>query len=108
MPPRAYQLIKTTVDLAALPPTGGKVQLIGPGQPVTGIFLNTQLPAGLNFRLLYGNNTFGLIFGPGYRLDHTSICPPIQEGIFATWDVAAPGTIAEVELEIAGSGGTTA
>lgn len=103
-----YQLIKVTVDLSALPPVGGKVKLLDPGQPITGVFLNTTLPAGLNFRLLYGLNSFGLIFGPGYRLDHTSICPPIREGLFATWDVAAPGTVAELELEIGGSGGTTA
>lgn len=107
---RKYQLIKVTVDITALPGTGNKVQLLGPGQPVTAVFLNTNPAtlAGLGFRLLYGENSFGLIFGAGFRLDHTSICPPVWDGLFATWDVASPGTIVELLVEIGGSGATTA
>ncbi len=105
---RGYQLIKVTCDLGTLPPTGGKKVLLTAGQPITAVFLNSAIPAGVTFRLLYGDNAFGLIFGTGFRLDHTNICPPIWDGINATWDVAAPGTTVELLLEVQGGGGTTA
>ena len=107
---RKYQLLKVTVDLSALPPTGNKKVLLTAGQPVTGIFLNSDPAAlaGLGFRVLYGENTFGLIFGSGFRLDHTSICPPVWDGLAAAWDVASPGTTVELLVEVGGAGRTTA
>lgn len=99
--PGSYSLVFVSVNLTSLPGAGGKVQLLSPGQPISGVILNSDVPAGLGFRLLYGDNPKGLRFGPGGLQAHTDICPRITQGLYAAWDVASPGTVVELAIEVA-------
>lgn len=88
-----YPMVEVAVDLTTPPGLGNKTKLLDPGKPVSDIFLNGVMPPGINLRLLYGNNAQGILFGPGGLQNHTEICPHFDTGLYAAWDVAAPGTI---------------
>lgn len=95
----SYPLLFKTVDLGG--PPGQPVELVPSGTPVADVFLCSPVPAGLNLRLIYGNNPDGLPFGPNGYLDHTDICPRITLGVFAVWDVASPGTLVKFAFSAA-------
>lgn len=97
-----YPLTIFPLDLTTPPAPGSKVQIFGPGKGFSDVFLNSpNVPAGTNLRLIYGNNPDGLVFGPGGLLNHTDICPRPDQGLFALWDVGAPGTIVKIAVAFA-------
>jgi hypothetical protein len=103
-----YSIQEVAVNLTSLPGAGGKVRLMPDGTPISGVILNSDVPPGLGFRLWYGDNPVGLRYGPGGLFAQTDICPRITKGLYASWDVASPGTVVKIAVEVARGSGTTA
>lgn len=72
------------------------------GIPVTGVIVNNALPAGLTFKVARKNAPDGIVLagspavGKGGDSLTDFFCPPQTAGIGVTWDIAAPGSFAEL------------